>query len=100
MEKRLYIQEDVCWSAFRLFDRNGDGKISQEELAQVLSNDDGEALVHTRGCLLVCLPALRPQRRWEDLPGRAGPSAEQRRWRSACTYKRMFAGLPSGSSTA
>lgn len=40
LDKRQYIQEDVCWSAFRLFDRNGDGKISQEELKIVLA--DGE----------------------------------------------------------
>merc|ERR1711972_126783 len=40
LDKRLYLQEDVCWSAFRLFDRNGDGKISQEELKTVLENGD------------------------------------------------------------
>merc|ERR1712032_147806 len=40
LDKRLYLQEDVCWSAFRLFDRNGDGKISQEELKLVLNSDD------------------------------------------------------------
>merc|ERR1712232_648222 len=36
LEKRTYIREDVCWSAFRRFDRNGDGQISHEELRQVL----------------------------------------------------------------
>merc|ERR1712217_412037 len=40
LDKRLYLQEDVCWSAFRLFDRNGDGQISQEELKHVLHSDD------------------------------------------------------------
>jgi len=40
LEKRLYIQDDVCWSAFRMFDKNGDGKISQEELKAVLENDE------------------------------------------------------------
>mmetsp|Transcript_86985 Transcript_86985/g.188216 ORF Transcript_86985/g.188216 Transcript_86985/m.188216 type:complete len:543 (+) Transcript_86985:237-1865(+) len=40
LDKRLYIQEDVCWSAFRLFDRNGDGNISQAELEEVLNSDD------------------------------------------------------------
>jgi len=40
LDKRLYVQEDVCWSAFRVFDRNGDGQISQEELKAVLSNDE------------------------------------------------------------
>merc|ERR1712190_392763 len=36
LDKRLYLQEDVCWAAFRLFDRNGDGHISKEELQAVL----------------------------------------------------------------
>merc|ERR1712087_255606 len=36
LDKKLYLQEDVCWSAFRLFDKNGDGKISKDELKQVL----------------------------------------------------------------
>merc|ERR1711963_1048166 len=40
LDKRLYLQEDVCWSAFRLFDRNGDGKISDQELKLVLDNGD------------------------------------------------------------
>merc|ERR1719162_2066374 len=40
LDKRAYVQEDVCWSAFRLFDVNGDGKISKEELRVVL--DDGD----------------------------------------------------------
>merc|ERR1712046_90543 len=40
LDKRMYLQEDVCWSAFRLFDRNGDGKISQEELKQVLKTEE------------------------------------------------------------
>jgi calcium-dependent protein kinase len=39
LDKRQYMQEDVCWCAFRLFDRNGDGKISKEELSFVLQND-------------------------------------------------------------
>jgi len=40
LDKRMYLKEDVCWSAFRVFDRNGDGKISQDELKQVLESDD------------------------------------------------------------
>ncbi|CAJ1388304.1 unnamed protein product [Effrenium voratum] len=45
LDKRMYIQEDVCWSAFRVFDRNGDGKISMEELQQVLCSNDVEQVV-------------------------------------------------------
>eukprot|EP00929_Paragymnodinium_shiwhaense_P058566 TRINITY_DN2932_c0_g1_i1.p1 TRINITY_DN2932_c0_g1~~TRINITY_DN2932_c0_g1_i1.p1 ORF type:complete len:502 (+),score=153.25 TRINITY_DN2932_c0_g1_i1:86-1591(+) len=38
LDRRIYLKEDVVWSAFRVFDRNGDGRISQEELAQVLAD--------------------------------------------------------------
>merc|ERR1712226_925023 len=38
LDHKTYIQEDVCWSAFRVFDRNGDGKISPEELKLVLQD--------------------------------------------------------------
>merc|ERR1712190_621030 len=40
LDKRVYLQEDTCWSAFRIFDQNGDGKISQEEMKKVLHNDE------------------------------------------------------------
>merc|ERR1712048_550190 len=39
LDRRVYMKEDVCWSAFRLFDRNGDGKISKDELEKVLGDD-------------------------------------------------------------
>merc|ERR1712118_485484 len=52
LDKRTYLKEDVCWTAFRVFDRNGDGKISQEELKAVLGDGDvcgtlGSNLVQT-----------------------------------------------------
>jgi len=43
LDKKAYIQEDVCWSAFRVFDRNGDGKISMAELEACLQGGDVEA---------------------------------------------------------
>jgi calcium-dependent protein kinase len=39
LSRRQYIQEDVVWSAFRVFDLDGNGKITREELAQVLSGE-------------------------------------------------------------
>merc|ERR1719420_1479184 len=42
LDKKSYMQEDVCWSAFRVFDRNGDGKISKEELEAVLGSGNVE----------------------------------------------------------
>jgi len=40
LEKRQYLQEGVCWAAFRVFDKNGDGKISMQELHEVLGSGE------------------------------------------------------------
>jgi len=45
IEKRQYIQEDVCWTAFRVFDMNGDGKITPNELRMVLNNGNVNSMV-------------------------------------------------------
>jgi len=45
MDKRLYMKEDICWAAFRVFDLDGNGKISQDELKQVLGMPDVEETV-------------------------------------------------------
>merc|ERR1719158_2682735 len=42
LDKKQYIQEDVCWAAFRVFDQNGDGRISQKELNNVLNSGNVE----------------------------------------------------------
>lgn len=48
LDKKHYMQEDVCWAAFRVFDRNGDGKISQKELQDVLSSGGIEDAMGTK----------------------------------------------------
>jgi len=39
LQRKYYSQEDVCWTAFNMFDRDADGKISQSELRHVLQNE-------------------------------------------------------------
>lgn len=41
LDKKEFVQEDICWCAFRIFDKNGDGKISKAELRVVLGEGDG-----------------------------------------------------------
>lgn len=36
----MLSQEDVCWAAFRVFDLDGNGRISAQDLAHVLLNTD------------------------------------------------------------
>jgi len=36
IDKQLYVQEDLCWAAFQVFDKNGDGSISVEEVEERL----------------------------------------------------------------
>eukprot|EP00933_Yihiella_yeosuensis_P082330 TRINITY_DN9617_c0_g2_i1.p1 TRINITY_DN9617_c0_g2~~TRINITY_DN9617_c0_g2_i1.p1 ORF type:complete len:508 (+),score=149.82 TRINITY_DN9617_c0_g2_i1:95-1618(+) len=48
LDRHQYMKEDVCWSAFRVFDRNGDGQISMEELNQVLGDKDIEDVMGTQ----------------------------------------------------
>merc|ERR1711998_392681 len=39
LERKSYIREDVCWAAFRIFDLDGDGVISKEELRHILIDE-------------------------------------------------------------
>lgn len=39
LSRKQYLQKDIVWSAFRVFDLDGDGQITRQELAQVLSGD-------------------------------------------------------------
>merc|ERR1712050_738438 len=39
MDKRRYIQEDVCWQAFKTFDVDGSGNIDKQELMRLLGID-------------------------------------------------------------
>merc|ERR1712083_847110 len=45
LDAKKYLQEDLCWSAFRVFDRDGNGRISASELAAVLQNEAVEQAV-------------------------------------------------------
>mmetsp|Transcript_29536 Transcript_29536/g.87659 ORF Transcript_29536/g.87659 Transcript_29536/m.87659 type:complete len:536 (+) Transcript_29536:233-1840(+) len=45
LDRRMYVQEDVCWAAFRVFDRNGDGRITQDEVKEVLRAKELEGIL-------------------------------------------------------
>lgn len=42
LDQRVYLAEDNLWSAFRMFDKNGDGKIDLDELKKMLSDGEEE----------------------------------------------------------
>eukprot|EP00434_Breviolum_minutum_P031333 symbB.v1.2.027706.t1/scaffold2863.1/size68590/9 len=46
LDRKHFIEEDACWQAFRVFDRDGNGSISQKELAEVLASDDVAGKFH------------------------------------------------------
>jgi len=39
MSTKQYLKEEVVWSAFRTFDKDGDGKITRAELMSILKDD-------------------------------------------------------------
>lgn len=42
--QKQYLKKEVLWSAFRVFDKDGDGRITKQELAAILKEQaDGEA---------------------------------------------------------
>jgi len=48
MDKRKYIQEDVCWRAFKTFDVDGSGTIDKEELMKLLGVDAVTDVMHVQ----------------------------------------------------
>lgn len=45
LDKKHYQEERICWEAFQMFDRNGDGFISRQDLTQVLHSSEVETLL-------------------------------------------------------
>jgi calcium-dependent protein kinase len=49
LDKKHYEEENACWSAFQLFDKDNSGTIDRKELTQVLKSETMEALVGAAG---------------------------------------------------
>merc|ERR1712187_1062097 len=45
LDPAVYTKEEVCWSAFRIFDRDGDGVVTGYELKNALNNGSPEEIV-------------------------------------------------------
>jgi calcium-dependent protein kinase len=39
LDQKIYNQREICWRAFKMFDRDGNGKISIAEFAKILKDD-------------------------------------------------------------
>jgi len=46
MGHRVYLQEQLCWSAFRVFDKDGDNHISISEIREVLGELGNGDVLH------------------------------------------------------
>merc|ERR1719436_558436 len=44
LDEKYYREEGICWTAFRYFDRDGNGVISASELQEVLADGGVESL--------------------------------------------------------
>jgi len=42
LDRKQYLSEQACWTAFKVFDLDGDGRISLDELRKVLDNESVE----------------------------------------------------------
>jgi calcium-dependent protein kinase len=45
LDRQRYMQEDVCWRAFRVFDKDGSGSITKTELREALQDGEVEAMM-------------------------------------------------------
>merc|ERR1712014_419813 len=54
LDRRTLLTEDVCLSAFSIFDLNNDGRITLEEVKEVLSIDAASeaACLETAACII------------------------------------------------
>lgn len=65
--QKQYLKKEVLWSAFRVFDKDGDGRITKLELAAILKEQaDGEARMSLTSGMLV---ANLSHRIFSDLSG-------------------------------
>jgi len=50
LDKRKYIQEDVCWRAFKVFDTDGSGTIDRSELLKLMGSESITDVMQAKLC--------------------------------------------------
>jgi len=53
LDRTHYTHEEACWQAFRLFDLDGDGKLTREELLKVLHSGQNKAVAEQEVDMLI-----------------------------------------------
>lgn len=48
LDRKSYLQEDLCFAAFNVFDQDGDGKITLKELQRILDNGSVNEVLRNR----------------------------------------------------
>ena len=45
IDRKQYLREDICWSAFKVFDRDGSGTIGHSEVVNVLGDGNVKSVL-------------------------------------------------------
>jgi len=103
LDKRSYLSEQACWTAFKVFDLDGDDKISLEEIRAMLEDEaGGEAVASERAAeVLKCVDRngdgeIDFKEFWAMMGGKSSPSNEKGKEKSSASTSVLGAMLSPG----